>query len=85
MFIHAPYPCVTTLALGSQLKQALARLWAKRKPRSEGKCGGMNPHTPKGASTSGVWSPGGFLNFQKVIATVKTKWIEKFLISLEIY
>ncbi len=49
---------VTTLALGSQPRQGLARLWAKTKPGSEGKCEGMNPHTPKGASTLGVWSPG---------------------------
>jgi hypothetical protein len=53
---------VATLALGSQPRQGLARLRAKRKPKSEGKCEGMNPHTPKGASTLGVWSPGGFLN-----------------------
>jgi len=26
----------------------------ERKPRSERKCEGMNPHTPKGASTLGV-------------------------------
>jgi len=26
----------------------------KRKPKSEGKCEGMNPHTPKGASILGV-------------------------------
>jgi len=27
------------------------------KPGSEGKCKGMNPHTPKGASTLGVGIP----------------------------
>jgi hypothetical protein len=54
---------VTTLALGLWSRQGLARLWAKRKPRSEGKCEGMNPHTPKGVSTLGVWSLNGFLNF----------------------
>jgi len=32
----------------------------------------MNPHTPNGASTLGVWSPGGLLNLQKAIAKVKT-------------
>jgi len=26
----------------------------ERKPKSEKKCEGMNPHTPKGASTLGV-------------------------------
>jgi len=29
----------------------------ERKPGSEGKCEGMNPHTLKGASTLGVLSP----------------------------
>jgi hypothetical protein len=37
---------VATLVLGSRRKQGLARLWAKRKPGSEGKCEGMNLHTP---------------------------------------
>jgi hypothetical protein len=47
---------VATLALGSQPKQELARLRANKKPGSEGKCEGMNPHTPKRASTLRVWS-----------------------------
>jgi len=51
---------------------------------SEGKCEGMNPHTPKGASILGVWSPDGLPNFHRVIVGVKTQWIEKFFISLEI-
>jgi hypothetical protein len=29
----------------------------ERKPRNERKCEGMNPHTPKGASTLGVGVP----------------------------
>ncbi len=45
---------VTTLALGSRPRQGLSRLRAKREAESEGKCEGMNPHTPKGASTLGV-------------------------------
>jgi hypothetical protein len=53
---------VTTLALGLRPRQGLARLWAKKKPRNEGKCEGMNRHTPKRASTLGVWNPSGFLN-----------------------
>jgi len=40
--------------LGSQPRLGLARLQANRKLRSEGKCEGMNPHTPKGTSTLGV-------------------------------
>jgi hypothetical protein len=45
----------------------------------------MNVHIPKGASTLGVWSLGGFLNFWKAIAGVKTQWIEEFFMSLESY
>jgi len=77
--------CVATLALGSQPRQGFARLWAKKKPGSEGKCEGMNLHIPKGAFTLGVWSLGGLPNLQRKIAGVKTQWIEKFLISLESY
>jgi hypothetical protein len=76
---------IATLTLGSQPRQGLARLRAKRKLRIEGKCEGMNPHTPKRASTLGVWSPGGLLNFQKAIARVKNQSIKKFFISLKIY
>jgi hypothetical protein len=57
----------------------------RKKPGSEGKCEGMNPHTPKGASTLGVWSLDGLLNLQRAIARVKTQWIEDLFISLERY
>jgi hypothetical protein len=60
-------------------------LWAKKKFGSEGKCEGMNLHIPKGISTLGVWSFDELLNLQRVIAKVKTQWIEKFLISLKSY
>jgi hypothetical protein len=60
-------------------------LWAKKKLGNEGKCEGMNPHTPKGASTLVVWSPGGLPNLQIMIARLKTQWIDEFLISLEKY
>jgi hypothetical protein len=76
---------VVTLALGSQPRQGLARFWAKRRPESEGKCEGKNPHTPKGAFILGVWSLGGLPNLQRTIVGVKTQQIEKFLISMEIY
>jgi hypothetical protein len=62
---------VATLALGLQLRQRLARLQAKRKPESEGKCEGMKPHTPKRASILRVWSPSGLPNFQRVITGAK--------------
>jgi len=66
--------------LGLQPRQGLARLQVKRKPGNEGKCEGMNPHTPKGASTLGVWSPVGLPNFQREISEVKTQWIEEIFI-----
>jgi len=37
--------------LGSQPRQGLARLQAKKEAENEGKFEGMNLHTPKGAST----------------------------------
>jgi hypothetical protein len=41
----------------------------------------------KGVATStlGVWSHGGFLDFQRAIAGVKTHWIEYLFISMESY
>jgi hypothetical protein len=54
-------------------------------PESATECEGIDPHTPKGTPMLGVWSPGGLLNVQRVIARVKTQWIERFLISLESY
>jgi len=48
---------VATLAVGSWPRQGLARLRAKKEAMSKGKCEGMNPHTPKGPSTSGVGVP----------------------------
>jgi len=56
-FGHEQYPSnsvnVATLALGLRPKQGLG-CGPSRKPASEGKCEGMNPHTLKGASTLGV-------------------------------
>jgi len=56
-----------------------------RKPWSEGKCEGMNPHTPKGTPTLGNWTPHGLPNLQRAIVEVKTHWIEQFFISLKSY
>jgi hypothetical protein len=52
-------------------------LRAKRKPGSEGKCEGMNPHTPKGASTLGVCDPDGLPNFQRAIIGIKPNGLKK--------
>ncbi len=53
--------CVETLALGSRPKQRFVKVWAKNEPRNhiscvgnDKECEGMNPHTPKWASTLGV-------------------------------
>jgi hypothetical protein len=54
--------CVATLALGSQARQGLVKVRAKREapgdtfhaPGSAKECEGMNPHTPKGTPTLGV-------------------------------
>jgi hypothetical protein len=63
---------VVTLALGSRPKQGIARLQAKKNPKSEGKCEGMNLHIPKEVSTLGVWSPDELSNLQRIILGVKT-------------
>ncbi len=52
-------------------------------PGIVGECEGRNPHTPKWAPDFGNWNPNGLLNFQRVIAGVKTHWIEASFISLE--
>jgi len=46
-------------------------LRAKKKCKSEGKCEGMNPHTPKGTSILGVSSLG----------SLESRWTPEFLES----
>jgi hypothetical protein len=45
---------VITLTLGSQPRQGLARVWAKREARSVRECEKVNLHTLKSAPTLGV-------------------------------
>jgi hypothetical protein len=49
---------VATLTMGLRPRQGLARACKgasqKKKPGSEGRCEGMNPHTPKAIPTLGV-------------------------------
>jgi hypothetical protein len=52
-------------------------------PGSVGKCEGMNPHIPKGASTLGVGVLVDFRIFREQLKGVTTHWIEKKFISLE--
>jgi len=51
--------------LGSQPKQGLARLRAKKEAGNEGKCEGMNLHTPKGVSILGLGVPVDFRMFRE--------------------
>jgi len=81
---------VATLALGLRPKQGPTKVWTKSEPRSHISCsweckrvwGNEPPHSQM-SSHFGSWSPNGLPNLQRVIAGVKTHWIEKFIISLE--
>jgi hypothetical protein len=57
-------------------KVRACKVAGQEKLGSEGKSEGMNPHTPKEASTLGVWNLSGLLNFERMITKVKTQWIE---------
>jgi hypothetical protein len=52
-------------------------------PGSVGKCEGMNPRIPKGASTLGVKVSVDSRIFKEQLQGVKTQWIQELLISLE--
>jgi hypothetical protein len=82
---------VTTLALGSRLRQGLAKVRAKSEPKSHISCSreykrvrGNDPPHSQMNSHFGSWSPDGFLNLQRAISKVKTHWIETLPISLKI-
>jgi len=51
----------------------------KRKPRSERKCEGMNPHTPKGAATLGVKVPMDFQMFKERLQGPKFNVLKIYL------
>jgi hypothetical protein len=89
MSMHATL--VTTLALGSRLRQGLAKVRAKSEPKSHISCSreykrvrGNDPPHSQMNSHFGSWSPDGFLNLQRAISKVKTHWIETLPISLKI-
>jgi hypothetical protein len=74
----------------SRPRQRLARMWAKRKPKSHISCSqeckrvwGNEPSHSQRNSHFGNWRPGGFSNLQRAIVGGQTHWIEAFLISLE--
>ncbi len=81
---------VTTLTLGSRLRQGLAKVWAKSEPRNHISCsqeckkvwGNESPHSQVNSHFVS-WSPNGLLNLQRAILGVKTHWIKEFLISLK--
>jgi hypothetical protein len=70
---------IAILALGSQPRQRLARMWANRSVRE---CEDENSHSQM-SSHFGSWSPGGLPNFRRTIVEIKMPHIEKFFISLE--
>jgi hypothetical protein len=77
---------VITLALGSQPKQGVTRLRAKRKlgvmshtPGSARKCEGLHPHTPKATPTWGVGVPVDSRNFRKWLQGLKLLALKSFL------
>ncbi len=81
VFSHYMRCCNLSLGLATKAKG----LQTKRKLENEGKCEGMNPHIPKGASTLGVWNLSELPNLQRAITGVKNHWIEEFFISLKSY
>jgi len=90
---NSHHPCCHNPKLGLTTKARVCKV-ANQKgssgvmphaPGSVKECEGIGLHTPKGTPTLGSWSPGGLLNVQKTILRIKTQWIEKFFISLEIY
>jgi hypothetical protein len=83
-------PFVATLALGLQPRQGLVKVQAKNVAwESHFMFLGVWESVKEWSFTLqmrshfGNWSPDGFPNLQKVITSIKTHWIEKFLISLE--
>jgi hypothetical protein len=81
---------VATLALGSRLRQGVARWRAKWETREHSTCSreckeckGMNPHAPKWTPMLGVGVSKGLLNLQSAISGVKSPCLEEFFISLK--
>jgi hypothetical protein len=74
---------VTTLTLGSRQMQRFTRVRAKREAWECRRVWRNESSHSQASSHFGSWSLDGFPNFQRVIAWVKTHWIESFLISLK--
>jgi len=64
---------VAILTLGSQPRQGLARLWAKRGSPGVKESVRNEPSHSQGSFHLGSWSPGGLLNVYRVIVGVKTQ------------
>jgi hypothetical protein len=91
-WMHCLLAYVVTLALGSQPRRGLATGWAKRKLVSHISCSqkckkvwGNKPSHSQWSSHFGSWSFDGFTNLHTSITRVKTQWIEKLFIPLEIF
>jgi hypothetical protein len=54
-------------------------------PGGVGKCEGINPHTPKGASTLGIGVLMDSQMFKEQLQRSKNQWIEELFIPLESY
>jgi hypothetical protein len=70
--------------------RGVARLWAKRKPRSHITCSreckkvrGSEPSHSQDNSHFGRWSPNGLPKLQRNISGVKTQWLITSFISLK--
>jgi hypothetical protein len=86
MLIPPSYQPYRNLSLGLTTKAKAYKVSGQeRKLGSERKCEGMNPHTPKGASTLGVGVPVDFRMFRKRLQGQKTQCIDKFFIPLKSY
>ncbi len=88
-FLEIELNIVATLALGSQPRQEVARLRAKREAweSCSQECKivwGNIPLDSQRNSHIGNWSSSGLPNLQRVIAGVKIQWIEESFISMEI-
>ncbi len=84
---------LVTLALGSQPRQGLAKVWTKSEAQETHfmlpkvwECGKVWENEPPHSQVNshfGNWSPNGLSNLQRVISGVKTHWIEYLFIWLK--
>jgi hypothetical protein len=76
---HESEEIVATLALGRDQGKGLQGCGPRGKFESEGKCEGMNPHAPKGASTLGVGVPVHLRMFRERLQGLKPNGSKNFI------